>query len=295
MGWLLVKREEPVVADISDLKKDSALHFQHNYYGILAILQGMVLPMVIAGCFWGDWMGGLLIAGVASRVLISHATFCVNSLAHYYGDFTYSDQRSPKDSWLVGLVTFGEGYHNFHHEFPYDYRNGAHYKAFDPTKWIIWTLSWVGLTYDLMLFSTETITKGKLQMKEKELARQMAALHWGPPEDTLPVYTMEQVAEYGKNGEMLMVCEGYVHDVRAFMHEHPAGAGILKAYLNKDITKQFNGSVYNHSNAARNILRTLRVAKLAEPSAPSDACGDVVTASPEEAATALPIEKEKLL
>jgi len=266
MGWLLVKREVPVVADVSDLEKDSAIRFQHKYYPLLALLQGLILPTVIAGVFWNDWLGGFLIAGVGSRVLISHATFCVNSAAHYWGEFTYSDQRTPKDSWLVGLLTFGEGYHNFHHEFPYDYRNGAHYKAFDPTKWVVWTLSWVGLTYDLMMFSEDTIRKGKIQMCEKDLARQRAALHWGPPEDTLPTWTMEQIAEFGQQGEKLMVCEGYVHDVRAFITEHPAGAGIMKPYLNKDITKQFNGGVYNHSNAARNILRTLRVAMLA-PSA----------------------------
>lgn len=301
MGWLLVKREVPVVADVSDLEKDAAIRFQHKYYPILAVLQGFILPMVIAGVFWGDWLGGLLIAGIGSRVIVSHATFFVNSLAHYWGSFTYSDQRSPRDSWLVGLVTFGEGYHNFHHEFPYDYRNGAHYKAFDPTKWIIWTLSWVGLTYDLMMFSQETITKGKLQMNEKELKRQMAALHWGPPEQTLPTWTMEQVLQFGKEGEKLMVCEGYVHDVRAFLDEHPAGAGIMKPYLNKDVTRQFNGSVYNHSNAARNILRTLRVAKLADAASTSSTSSsstpsveETVTTTTEDEILETPVAAEKL-
>lgn len=102
-------------------------------------------------------------------MLVHHATFCVNSVAHYFGSFTYSDQRSPRDSWLVGLITFGEGYHNFHHEFPYDYRNGAEYHSFDPTKWLIWTLSFVGGTYDLMKFDNETIEKGKVQMLEKQV------------------------------------------------------------------------------------------------------------------------------
>jgi len=162
------------------------------------------------------------------------------------------------------LITFGEGYHNFHHEFPYDYRNGAHYKAYDPTKWVIWTLSWVGLTTDLMMFDKETIAKGKLQMVEKEIIKERAALHWGPPEETLPLYTAEKVKEESEKGETLMMCDGYVHDVRAFVSVHPGGSGILKAYLGKDVTAQFNGKVYNHSNAARNILQTLRVAKFVE-------------------------------
>ena len=155
---------------------------------------------------------------------------------------------------------------------------------------------WFGLTYDLKMFSKETIEKGKLQMCEKALVRQMSALHWGPPDETLPTWTSEQVAEFGKLGEKLMVCEGYVHDVRGFLNEHPAGAGIMKPYLNKDITKQFNGSIYNHSNAARNILRTLRVAKLAPPtsSVPAESAdGEAAEVVVEEAA-AVP-EKLKVL
>lgn len=262
MGWLLVKREEPVVSDISDLEKESVLQFQHKYYPWLALSIGFVLPTVIAGVFWGDWWGGFLIAGVLSRVVVQHATFCVNSVAHYFGSLTFSDQRSPRDSWLVGLITFGEGYHNFHHEFPYDYRNGEHKRAFDPTKWIIWALSFFGITYDLMLFDKQTIAKGKLIMKEKALAIERAALHWGPPEETLPSYTMEKVTELCAKGEQLMVFEGYVHDVTAFSEKHPGGSKFIKANIGRDVAKQFNGSVYNHSLAARNIIQTLRIAKL---------------------------------
>ncbi|KAL6074631.1 Acyl-CoA desaturase [Balamuthia mandrillaris] len=283
MGWLLRHRKVESKSDISDLRADPVLRFQHKWFLPLAVLQGYVLPTVIAGLFWGDWWGGFFIAGIFSRVIILQSTFCVNSVAHYWGDFTYADQRSPKDSWLVGLLTFGEGYHNFHHEFPYDYRNGAHWKAFDPTKWIIWALSFVGLTYDLKLFSKETIAKGKLQMKEKQLIRERERLHWGPPEETLPYYTEEQVAQLcsRKEGgsaeekeeeelrrEKLIIVDGYVHEVSQFMEEHPAGAAIMKPYLGKDASQAFNITVYNHSNAARNILQTLRIARV-KPSSPT--------------------------
>jgi len=202
-----------------------------------------------------------LIGGVASRVFVLQATFCINSVAHYFGSFTYSDDKSPRDSWFVGLLTFGEGYHNFHHEFPYDYRNGMHYKAFDPTKWLICIMSWLGITYDLKRFSKEAISKGKLQMEEKAIKRQMALLHWGPPDETLPEYTTEDVQKYCKEGEKLIIIGQYVHDIRGFLDQHPAGSGILKPYVGTDATKAYDGLVYNHSNAARNILRTLRIAK----------------------------------
>jgi len=263
LGWLLWHREAPK-SDIRDLQRDPVMRFQDQYYSGLALLQGIVMPTMIAGLFWGDWMGGFLIASVLSRVLVHHATFCVNSVAHYFGSFTYSDQRTPRDSWLVGLITFGEGYHNFHHEFPYDYRNGAEYHSFDPTKWLIWALSYVGGTYNLMRFDTETIEKGKLQMLEKEVIRRRELLHWGPQPDTLPEYTMEKVKEEFLKGEQLIVVDGFVHDVRGFIDEHPAGSAIVKPYLGKDASSAFNGGVYNHSNAARNMIDTLRIGKLVD-------------------------------
>lgn len=261
IGWLLFNRPCPG-SDIKDLERDPVIRFQHQYYGPLALFFGLGMPTLIAGFGWGDWLGGFLIAGVLRTVFVHHATFCVNSVAHYYGSFTYTDARTPRDSWLVGLITFGEGYHNFHHEFPYDYRNGAAYHAYDPTKWLIWLLSWTGLTYDLKKFDEETIEKGKIEMQEKILRLRRERLHWGPPEETLPSYSMEKVKQDCAAGEKLIVIGGFVHDVRAFIDEHPAGSAIVKPYIGKDASNAFNGLVYNHSNAARNILRTLRVAKL---------------------------------
>ena len=106
-----------------------------------------MLPAAI-GYAWGGWtaaLGAFLIAGVARVVAVQLCTFCINSLCHYIGKQTYSSRCSARDSWLMSLVTFGEGYHNYHHEFPYDYRNGVKPWQFDPTKWIIWMLSKVGL------------------------------------------------------------------------------------------------------------------------------------------------------
>jgi stearoyl-CoA desaturase (delta-9 desaturase) len=57
----------------------------------------------------------------------------------------------------MALVTFGEGYHNYHHEFQYDYRNGVKPWNFDPTKWIIWLLSKVRFTRNLRRVPTEKI------------------------------------------------------------------------------------------------------------------------------------------
>ncbi len=90
-----------------------------------------------------------------------HPTFCVNSVAYYFGDHTLSDQRTPRDSWWVALLTWGEGYHNFHHGFKADYRKGVRWYHFDPTKWFVWSLSKVGLTRNLRRVTREVIDRAR--------------------------------------------------------------------------------------------------------------------------------------
>ncbi len=87
------------------------------------------------------------------------ATFCVNSLAHLVGTRRYDARSSARDSFATALITFGEGYHSFHHRFPFDYRNGPRWWQFDPGKWLIWTLSRVRLADRLRSASSENIVK----------------------------------------------------------------------------------------------------------------------------------------
>jgi fatty-acid desaturase len=69
--------------------------------------------------------------------------------------------------FITALLTQGEGYHNFHHEFPYDYRNAIKFYQWDPTKWLIAGLSYVGQTYDLKITPERIIRKSEFQMKKK--------------------------------------------------------------------------------------------------------------------------------
>ncbi|MBA3882610.1 MAG: acyl-CoA desaturase [Chthoniobacterales bacterium] len=93
--------------------------------------------------------GAFLIGGVARVVVLQDCTFLINSACHTIGRQPYSIRCSARDSFLLALFTFGEGYHNYHHEFQHDYRNGVKPWNFDPTKWIIWSLSRVRLTAKL--------------------------------------------------------------------------------------------------------------------------------------------------
>ena len=145
VGWLFRRQPERPIPEF--LASDPLLVLQHRFYIPLAILTSFVVPFLIAG--WG----GLFLAGVVRIVIGHHVTWFVNSWAHYGRSRPYDPNISAADSWLLAFFTFGEGFHNFHHAFPQDYRNGVTAWSFDPSKWIIHGLSWVGVTYDLKRIS----------------------------------------------------------------------------------------------------------------------------------------------
>ena len=107
---------------------------------------------------------------------VQQGTFCINSLCHMIGRQPYSTTHSARDSGVVALLTFGEGYHNYHHEFQHDYRNGVKAWQYDPTKWIIWTLSKVGLAEDLRRVPDSRIMAAELKEKSLTLGKDIDSL-----------------------------------------------------------------------------------------------------------------------
>src|SRR4029077_3599286 len=93
---------------------------------------------------------------------------------HYLGEQPYSSKCSARDSWLLAILTFGEGDHNYHHEFQHDYRNGVKPWQIDPTKWIIWILSKVGLATRLRRVPTEKIVLAELTEAQHRLEATLA-------------------------------------------------------------------------------------------------------------------------
>jgi len=267
MGWLFFSRQT-VEEDSSFVKKDllksKMLLLQHKYFLQISLLTGYLIPMFICGYFWGDWLGGFLIAGVLSKVIVSHCTFFINSLAHFSGTATFSDSRTPRDSHIVSYFTLGEGYHNFHHEFPFDYRNGLHFYDFDPGKWLINVCYFFGLAYNLKKFDNELFEKGKLQMEEKRLKEKMNKHNWGIPFNELKTINKSTFLEKCKNDEKLMIINDRVVDVDKFIDKHPGGETFIMPFIGKDASKEFNGSIYNHSSCARNILCDLSKYRIIE-------------------------------
>jgi stearoyl-CoA desaturase (Delta-9 desaturase) len=105
----------------------------------------------------------------AAWIGIHHTTFFVNSIAHMWGSRPYSDENSARDNWMLAFVTNGEGFHNFHHKFPSDYRNGIRWFDWDPTKWLIRTLHGFGLAKQLRSTPRPIIEKARLRMATIEV------------------------------------------------------------------------------------------------------------------------------
>lgn len=170
VGWMIIKpRRKAGVADISDLTRNPVIKWQHKNYILLMLIMAFTVPTIICGLGWGDWKGGYVYAGVVRLIFVHHvcllhyislsiyllillfiqSTFCVNSLAHWLGDSPFDDKHTPRDHLITALVTIGEGYHNFHHQFPMDYRNAFRWYQYDPTKWFIWVCQKIGLASHL--------------------------------------------------------------------------------------------------------------------------------------------------
>lgn len=260
--WMLEKPNPKyrARADISDLIDDWVVRVQHRHYILLMVFSSFIMPCLIAGMLWGDYLGGFIYAGIFKAFVIQQATFCVNSLAHWIGEQPFDDTRTPRDHIITALVTFGEGYHNFHHEFPLDYRNAIKWYQYDPTKVLIYLCLKVGLAYNLKTFSQNAIEQGLVQQQQKKLDRLKASLKWGTPLSELPVWDKDYFYEQAKENKGLVIILGIVHDVLGFITEHPGGEPLIRTSVGKDATTAFLGGVYAHSNAAHNLLATMRVA-----------------------------------
>jgi stearoyl-CoA desaturase (delta-9 desaturase) len=180
IGWMLrnYPSGDPDLRYVRELQSDPLVAFQHRHYLALALGMNIGVPILL-GWAIGDIRGTFLLAGVLRLVLSHHLTFCINSLAHIVGTRPYSTENTARDNGVVALLTFGEGYHNFHHMFAHDYRNGVRWWQWDPSKWLISALEWTGLATNLKRVPWFKIQRALLDTQFRraklELARQVGS------------------------------------------------------------------------------------------------------------------------
>jgi stearoyl-CoA desaturase (delta-9 desaturase) len=175
MGWIL--RNYPSgrndFSNARDLERDPIVMFQHRFYLPLALFMNIAFPLLL-GWALGEVWGVFLLAGLLRLVVNHHFTWFINSLAHMWGTQPYTDENSARDNPALAFITYGEGYHNFHHIFQNDYRNGVRWWQWDPTKWIIATLSWVRLADNLKRVPDLQIQRAQLAMQFKRVEQALA-------------------------------------------------------------------------------------------------------------------------
>lgn len=166
MLWMFFKTETIDPKVISDLNRNKLLRFQHKYYPFCMVAVNLIVFLTV-GWALNDYLGAFIFVWWVRMFFLHHTTWCINSLAHYWGTKMYSQEHSAVDNYLISLLTYGEGYHNYHHTFAYDYRNGIRWYHFDPSKWLIWVLHKMGLAYDLKKVNNYRIAR-QLVLEHKE-------------------------------------------------------------------------------------------------------------------------------
>uniref|UniRef100_A0A8C6S3G4 Stearoyl-coenzyme A desaturase 3 n=2 Tax=Nannospalax galili TaxID=1026970 RepID=A0A8C6S3G4_NANGA len=154
VGWLLVRKHPAVKEkggklDMSDLEAEKLVMFQRKYYkpGILLIC--FILPTLVPWYFWGETLKhGLYVATFLRYALTLNITWLVNSAAHLYGYRPYDKNIDPRENALVSVGTMGEGFHNYHHTFPFDYSASEYRWHINFTTFFIDCMAALGLAYD---------------------------------------------------------------------------------------------------------------------------------------------------
>ncbi|XP_050346627.1 acyl-CoA Delta-9 desaturase-like [Nymphalis io] len=165
VGWLLVRKHRQIkekgnTIDMSDLWADPILRFQKKYYLILMPLACFILPTYIP-TLWGESLwNGYFVCAIFRYVWVLNVTWLVNSAAHLWGSKPYDRNINPVEIKPVSFVVLGEGFHNYHHTFPWDYKTAelGEY-SLNLSKLFIDTMSLIGWAYDLKTVSTDVIMK----------------------------------------------------------------------------------------------------------------------------------------
>ncbi|KAK3849817.1 hypothetical protein Pcinc_043443 [Petrolisthes cinctipes] len=168
MGWLMYRKHPEVITkgrglDLSDLEQDSVVAFQRKYYLPLVLTLCFVIPTLIPCLWWDEYFtNSLMVAGFLRYTIVLHITWFVNSLAHWVGSKPYDKSIYPAQNPVVAYLALGEGWHNYHHVFPWDYRTAelGGLSNYNITSLAIDFCSKLGLAYDL-----RTVKKDLIQQR----------------------------------------------------------------------------------------------------------------------------------
>jgi stearoyl-CoA desaturase (delta-9 desaturase) len=188
LGWIFTPRHCTTdYAAIADFARYPDLVWLDRHPYLPAGLLGL-LAWLIAG-----WPG-LVVGFCWSTVLLWHATFAINSVAHVAGRRRYVTGDDSRNNWFLALLTMGEGWHNNHHAYQSSVRQGFRWWEYDPTFYALKFLSWFGIVWDLHS-PPETVVRGEQRLGRKVIEKVAHQLAGTLPIERIAAQTHEALAQ----------------------------------------------------------------------------------------------------
>ena len=164
--WVMESTNHPLQG-VDDLQKDPLVRWQHRHYFLIGAVVALI-PVALGWAVHDLW--GAIVMGLLLRIVLTHhTTFLINSAAHVFGTRPFTDANTARDNPWLAPLSFGEGFHNFHHMWPADYRNGVRWYQWDSTKWALNAFGWLGLASKFKRTPEMTIRRARLRMEAKTL------------------------------------------------------------------------------------------------------------------------------
>jgi stearoyl-CoA desaturase (delta-9 desaturase) len=213
MGWIFARRHNTAdLSKVPDLTRYPELMWLHRFEQVPSFVLAVV-------CFLVAGWPGLIVGFVWSTILVYHATFCINSLAHVRGRKRYVTGDDSRNNWFLALLTMGEGWHNNHHAYQSSVRQGFRWWEVDPTYYITRMLSWVGLVHDLKVPPRAVIrNEQRLGHKVIERAAEQLAAHFNAERIALAISTALHGHELSQLREALSRAHQHATEVLQTVH-----------------------------------------------------------------------------
>ncbi|XP_054156175.1 acyl-CoA Delta-9 desaturase-like [Oppia nitens] len=166
-GWLLCRKHPDVLekgktVSCEDLLQDPLVRFQRKFYLPLVFVFCFLLPTVLPNYLWGEsFFNAYFVCALLRYTWTLNMTWLVNSAAHFWGRRPYDKHISPAENAVTIIGAIGEGFHNYHHTFPWDYATSELGPKFNLTTCFIDTCAYLGWAYDLKTVSPQVIRQRK--------------------------------------------------------------------------------------------------------------------------------------
>jgi stearoyl-CoA desaturase (delta-9 desaturase) len=213
VGWIFARQHDAAdLVKVADFASFPELKWLHKFE-VLPAVAVAVLCFLVAG--WS----GLVVGFLWSTVLLYHATFCINSLAHVYGRKRYVTGDDSRNNWLLALFTMGEGWHNNHHACQSSVRQGFHWWEIDATYYILQGLSRLGIVWDLKN-PTEQVMRNEQRLGARVISRaaEQLATRFDPERIALAITSALHSSELSVLLETLSEARCHAADVLTTLH-----------------------------------------------------------------------------